>query len=172
MNENKDIQSLLHPEDLVGGFLPSENERTILLNVLAEVPEHEPIELKLKAKLDNFTIDSVSKIITVNDVKTTGKMVSEFDAAVKMYHYYREIAFYSWLLSLCAKKFYEIDNPIIKGNFLVVETIPSYWSSVVSMKPKWFLAGTKEFLTLLKMIAYYTVNGYEQYLSIWKGSLL
>lgn len=162
LNENKDIQSLLHPEDLVGGFLPSENERTILLNVLAEVPEHEPIELKLKAKLDNFTIDSVSKIITVNDVKTTGKMVSEFDSAVKMYHYYREIAFYSWLLSLCAKKFYGIDNPTIKGNFLVVETIPSYWSSVVAMKPKWFLAGTKEFLTLLKMIAYYTVNGYEQ----------
>ena len=162
LNENKDIQSLLHPEDLVGGFLPSENERTILLNVLAEVPEKEPIELKLKAKLDNFTIDSVSKVITVNDVKTTGKLVSEFDSAVKMYHYYREIAFYSWLLSLCAKKFYGIDNPTIKGNFLVVETIPAYWSSVVAMKPKWFLAGTKEFLTLLKMIAYYTVNGYEQ----------
>ena len=162
LNENKDIQSLLHPEDLVGGFLPSENERTILLNVLAEVPGKEPVELKLKAKLDNFTIDSVSKIITVNDVKTTGKLVSEFDSAVKMYHYYREIAFYSWLLSLCAKKFYGIDNPTIKGNFLVVETIPSYWSSVVAMKPKWFLAGTKEFLTLLKMIAYYTVNGYEQ----------
>ena len=86
LNENKDIQSLLHPEDLVGGFLPSENERTILLNVLAEVPEKEPVELKLKAKLDNFTIDSVSKIITVNDVKTTGKLVSEFDSAVKMYH--------------------------------------------------------------------------------------
>ena len=162
LNENKDIQSLLHPEDLVGGFLPSENERTILLNVLAEVPGKEPVELKLKAKLDNFTIDSVSKVITVNDVKTTGKLVSEFDSAVKLYHYYREIAFYSWLLSLCAKKFYGIDNPTIKGNFLVVETIPAYWSSVVAMKPKWFLAGTKEFLTLLKMIAYYTVNGYEQ----------
>ena len=162
LNENKDIQSLLHPEDLVGGFLPSENERTILLNVLAEVPGNEPVELKLKAKLDNFTIDQVSKVITVNDVKTTGKLISEFDSAVKMYHYYREIAFYSWLLSLCAKKFYGINNPTIKGNFLVVETIPAYWSSVVAMKPKWFLAGTKEFLTLLKMIAYYTVNGYEQ----------
>lgn len=162
LNENKDIQSLLHPEDLVGGFLPSENERTILLNVLAEVPGNEPVELRLKAKLDNFTIDQVGKVITVNDVKTTGKLISEFDSAVKMYHYYREIAFYSWLLSLCAKKFYDIENPTIKGNFLVVETIPAYWSSVVAMKPKWFTAGIKEFLTLLKMIAYYTVNGYEQ----------
>ena len=53
-------------------------------------------------------------------------------------------------------------NPIIKGNFLVVETIPSYWSAVVDMKPKWYEAGIKEFSTLIKMIAYYTANGYEE----------
>jgi len=171
LNENKDIQALLHPEDLVGGFLPSENERTILLDVLAEVPGSEPVTLRLKAKLDNFTIDQVSKTITVNDVKTTGKLLTEFDSAVKTYHYYRELAFYAWLLSLCAKKFYNIDNPTIKGNFLVVETIPAYWSSVVAMKPKWFVAGIKEFQTLLKMIAYYTVNGYEQDCSTEKSAL-
>ena len=55
-----------------------------------------------------------------------------------------------------------MENPTIKGNFLVVETIPSYWSSVVEMKPNWFTVGVKEFLTLIKMIAYYTANGYEE----------
>ena len=152
LNNNEAIQKLLHPTDLLGDALPSSNEKTILLNILVKVPDHnEPIELRLKAKLDNYTIDKMSNIITVNDVKTTGKLCSEFDTAVKSFHYYREIAFYSWLLSLCAKQFFEMENPTIKGNFLVVE-----------MKPNWFTVGVKEFLTLIKMIAYYTVNGYEE----------
>lgn len=162
LNNNKAIQDLLHPLGLDGNPLMSENEKTILLNILVTLPEQEPIELKLKAKLDNYTIDPVTNIITINDVKTTGKLCSEFDNAVKSFHYYREIAFYSWLLSLCSNKFFEMENPTIKGNFLVVETIPSYWSAVVPMKPNWFAAGIKEFSTLIKMIAYYTVNGYEE----------
>ena len=163
LNNNEAIQKLLHPTDLLGEPLPSSNEKTILLDLSVKLPDiDEPVILRLKAKLDNYTIDKVSNIITVNDVKTTGKLCSEFDNAVKSFHYYREIAFYSWLLSLCAKQFFEMENPTIKGNFLVVETIPSYWSSVVEMKPNWFTVGVKEFLTLIKMIAYYTVNGYEE----------
>jgi hypothetical protein len=163
LNNNEAIQKLLHPTDLLGDPLPSSNEKTILLNLSVKLPDiDEPVILRLKAKLDNYTIDKVSNIITVNDVKTTGKLCSEFDNAVKSFHYYREIAFYSWLLSLCAKQFFEMENPTVKGNFLVVETIPSYWSSVVEMKPNWFTVGVKEFLTLIKMIAYYTANGYEE----------
>jgi hypothetical protein len=162
IDNNKVIQDLLHPLGVDGQPLMSENEQTILLNILVTVPEHEPIELKLKAKLDNFTIDPLSNIITVNDVKTTGKLCSEFDNAVKSFHYYREISFYTWLLKLCSNKVWDMKNPIIKGNFLVVETIPSYWSAVVDMKPKWYEAGIKEFSTLIKMIAYYTINGYEE----------
>jgi hypothetical protein len=64
---------------------------------------------------------------------------------------------------LCAKRFYEFEvSPKIEGNFLVVETIPTYWSTVVPMKSNWFISGIKEFTTLLKMIAYYKVVGYEE----------
>jgi hypothetical protein len=126
IDNNKAIQDLLHPLGVDGQPLMSENEQTILLNILVTIPEQEPIELKLKAKLDNFTIDPLSNIITVNDVKTTGKLCSEFDNAVKSFHYYREISFYTWLLKLCSEKFWDIKNPTIKGNFLVVETIPSF----------------------------------------------
>lgn len=160
LNNNKDVQKLLHPEDVLGELLPSENEKTILLDIQVDFPDNEPIILKLKAKLDNYTIDTMNNTITVNDVKTTGKMCSEFDNAVLNFHYYREISFYSWLLSLCAKKFFNMENPSCKGNFLVVETIPSYWSTVVNMKPNWFIQGTKEFITLIKMIAFYTLYGY------------
>ena len=162
LNNNNAVQELLHPLGIDGNPLTSENEKTILLNILVTFPDQKQVELKLKAKLDNYTIDPMSNIITVNDVKTTGKLCSEFDNAVNSFHYYREIAFYSWLLSFCSEKFFDMNKPSIKGNFLVVETIPSYWSAVVPMKPNWFTAGIKEFSTLIKMIAYYTINGYEE----------
>lgn len=161
INDNKDINTLLHPKDILDAPLPSENEKTILLDVQVDIPEQQSFVLKLKAKLDNYTIDQLNSTITVNDVKTTGKLCSEFNNAVLNFHYYREIAFYSWLLSLCAKKYFGIENPICKGNFLVVETIPSYWSTVVKMNPVWFSVGTREFITLLKLIAFYTCYGYE-----------
>lgn len=162
LKENKSIQNLLHPTDVIGNELPSENEKTILLNIVVKFPDGKEVELRLKAKLDNYTVDRVSNIITVNDVKTTGKLCKDFDGAIKSFHYYREISFYSWLLKLCSQKFFDLECPTCKGNFLVVETIPSYMSSVSSMNNNLFVAGIKEFSTLIKMIAYYTVYGYEE----------
>lgn len=57
--------------------------------------------LKFKSKLDNYTI--VGNELTVNDLKTTGKLVNAFDDAISNYRYYREMAIYCYLLSLCAK---------------------------------------------------------------------
>ena len=161
LNHNIAIQKLLHPVNIVNELLPSENEKTILLDIQIDMPDVDPFILKLKAKLDNYTINELENTITVNDVKTTGKLCKEFKGSVKAFHYYREIAFYSWLLSLCAKKFFNMKNPTVKGNFLVVETIPSYWSSIEPMLANWFKIGTKEFLTLIRLIAYYTANGYK-----------
>lgn len=58
---------------------------------------------------------------------------------------------YSWLLSLCAKKFYNIENPTIKSNFLVVSTIPQYYTQVFPMTKKLFKKGFDEFKELLKL---------------------
>ena len=162
LNNNVDIQKLLHPEDIMGNKLPIENEKTILMDIEVTVPGKDPFIMKLKAKLDNFSIDTLNNTITINDVKTTGKICAEFNNSVQMFHYYREIAFYMWLLKYCGEKFYGMSNPTLKGNFLVVETIPAYWTSVVAMQPNWFSAGVKEFITLLRMIAYYTVYGYDE----------
>jgi hypothetical protein len=115
---------------------------------------------KLKAKLDNFTIDKDESTITVNDLKTTSKPASIFNPSY--FSYEREIAFYSWLLKLVAKKFYDLDNPTVKGNFLVVSTIPEYNTLVYPMTPKLFKNGMSEVSYLLKCVAYFNqVKGYE-----------
>ena len=159
LNENKDIQKLLHPSGLVEEPIVG-NERTILMDIEMKVPDYEPRIYHLKAKLDNFSIDSEEKIITVNDLKTTSRPAVQFDPT--FFSYQREIAFYSWLIKLCAKKFYNVENATTKGNFLVVSTIPEYNTLVYPMTPKLFLSGWKEVLYLLKTVAYFNqVKGYE-----------
>lgn len=87
---NKKIMDLLHPEGLLETPI-SCNEQTILLDVRVEPKEGESFILRLKSKLDNFTIDKESNTITVNDIKTTGKIVSIFDEAIDNFHYFREM---------------------------------------------------------------------------------
>lgn len=159
LNENKDIQKLLHPVGIINDPIIG-NEKTILLDIQMEIPEHEPKIYKLKAKLDNFSINTEENIITVNDLKTTSRPVIQFDPTY--FSYEREIAFYSWLIKLCAKKFYNIEKSITKGNFLVVSTIPEYNTLVYPMTSKLFTSGWKEALFLLKSVAYLNqIKGYE-----------
>jgi len=159
LGENKDIQKLLHPTGIVEEPIVG-NERTILMDIEMKVPDYEPRIYHLKAKLDNFSIDTEENIITVNDLKTTSRPAIQFDPT--FFSYQREIAFYSWLLKLCAKKFYNIEKTVTKGNFLVVSTIPEYNTLVYPMTPKLFMSGWKEALFLLKTVAYLNqVKGYE-----------
>ena len=159
LNENKEIQKLLHPTGVVDTPITG-NEKTILLDIQMGIPGYEPRIYKLKAKLDNFSIDKEENIITVNDLKTTSRPAVQFDP--EYFSYQREIAFYSWLIKLCAKKFYNLENATTKGNFLVVSTIPEYNTLVYPMTSKLFLSGWKEVLYLLRTVAYLNqVKGYE-----------
>lgn len=161
LNNNNDIQNLLYPKGIIEDPIIG-NERTILLNIKVETPKGN-FMLRLKSKLDNFSIDKESNIITVNDLKTTGKPISEFDETIKKYHYNRELGMYGFLLQLCAKKFYNIENVKLKGNFLVVETFPDFLTKVYPMNKSLFISGFNEFNKLLKLVAFYCVNGYEYF---------
>ena len=159
LNENSEIQNLLNPVGIVDTPIKG-NEKTILLDIQMEVPGYEPRVYKLKAKLDNFSIDTEENVITVNDLKTTSRPAKDFNP--KYFSYQREIAFYSYLLKQVAKKYYNIEKPTIKGNFLVVSTIPEYNTLVYPMTPKLFKSGMLEVSYLLKCVAYFNqVKGYE-----------
>ena len=158
--KNSKIRNLLRPEGILEEPI-SENEQAILLDVEARVPECEPFVLRIKAKLDNYTIDKETNTVVVNDVKTIGKIVSEFPNNFEKFHYHRELALYSWLLTLVVKKFYGMDNCIIKSNCLVVSTIPSYYTKVYEVTKKDFTKGWHEFKMLLRLVAYYYKEGYR-----------
>lgn len=158
IDKNKEFEKLLHPKGLIENPY-SANEQTILLDIEAKIPEYEPKIFKLKSKLDNFTIDKEENVITVNDLKTTSKLAKDFSP--EYYSYQRELGMYSYLLKLCSSKF-GLENPSIKGNFLVVSTIPDYQTLIYPMTPKLYKSGFQEFVYLLKTAIYLNiVKGYE-----------
>lgn len=161
LNNNQQVQELLHPSGLIDAPT-SLNENAILLDVQAECPNGKSFIIHLKAKLDNFTIDLESDTIIVNDIKTIGKVVSEIDSNINRYHYSRELAMYLFLLRLYVIKEYGIENPTMKANYLVVSTIPQYYTKVRAMTKKECYAGLHEFRTLLRYAAYQIgYNGYS-----------
>ena len=158
LEKNKQVQDLLHPE----AFLEeptSENEWAILIDIKAKCPNGKEFVLHLKSKLDNFTINDDT--ITVNDIKTIGKVLSECSNNIAKFHYNREIAMYAYLLKLYVENYRDIKNPIIKGNFLWVSTIPNYYTKVTSLTKNDLKEGFHEFKTLLRYAAY--LIGYEGY---------
>ena len=165
LDKNKRIQKLLHPEGIMEKPI-SENEQAILLDVRVEMPGVKPFILKLKAKLDNYTIDKETNTIVVNDVKTIGKILSYFEENFEKFHYYRELAIYCWLLSLCAKKHYGMEDCTIKSNCLVVSTIPDFYTKVYEVTKKDFARGFSEFTYLLKLVAYHVATKYKDF-AIW-----
>ena len=160
LNGNRQVQKLLHPEGIVSNPI-SENEQAVLMDVEATCPNGEKFILHLKSKIDNYTIDSETNTIVVNDIKTIGKVVSEIDNNIQKYHYSREFAMYIYLLKLCAAKFYNMPNPKIQANYLVVSTIPNFYSKVRPVTYGEIREGFHEFRTLLKYVAYNI--GYKYY---------
>lgn len=163
IENSKQIQSLLHPNSEFGEII-SENEQAILLDILIEIHDlNAKFKLRLKSKVDNYTLDTLSNTLICNDIKTLGKIVSEMQSNIDKYHYNRELAMYSWLLSLVANKFYNIENPVIKGNYLVVSTIPQYYTKVVPVTKRMYQEGWNEFRYLLKLVAYYVATDYKDF---------
>jgi len=168
LTNNKAVQNLLHPTGVLENPL-SENEQAILLDVEAEGPDGKKTILHLKSKLDNYTIDKETNTICINDVKTIGKIVSEFDNNISKFHYNRELGMYMYLLKLCAEKYYGLTNPKLQANYLVVSTVPNFYTKVRSMTAKELVDGFKEFQTLLKYSAYlmlyknYSFDGSSKY---------
>lgn len=160
VRNNAEIQSLLNPSFIMTPPL-SLNEQAVVLDIEVTVPNHNPFILKLKAKLDNYTVSFDENLIVLNDLKTTRHYLSDFNESWEQYHYYRQMGMYGWLLMLAAEHIYELKEPDMKANMLLVSTVPNYSAGVYKVNKKEFIRGFAEFVKLLRMVAFYTVNPWE-----------
>ena len=163
------FNKILYPE----GNVESYNEYAILADIKVTFDGKEII-LKIKGKLDNFTIDHDNKIITLNDLKTTGRPVAYFmgnfvkvegqdekvwyDGSFQKFHYFRQMALYLWLLNAAIFQLKGLSYEC-KANMLVVETIPKYKSRVCTVNKKNIEKGLNEFKNLIISVAKQEKNG-------------
>jgi hypothetical protein len=160
---NDSFRRLMYPDYMLKAPI-SENEQAFLMDIKCDFPDKDPIIVRLKSKLDNYTIDFDNNTITVNDLKTIGAILPKFDGNdgnFERFHYSRELAVYLWLLKQHVAKKYGMTNPHMKVNCLVVSTISGYYTKVYEVTNKEIDHGFKEFRYLLKLVAYYIA--YEGY---------
>jgi len=144
------IQKLLHPEDSI-----SINEAALFINFRATDTETgKSVVLRIKGKLDNFTINNKNEKIVLNDLKTTGHLLKDFAGSFKRFHYARQMAIYILMLKEFARKYHFIKVPSsITANMLVVSTIAGYFTGVYKVTKEEIEEGFKEFMALLKLVA-------------------
>ncbi len=101
----------------------SNNSVTSLLqlgspNSFSEVPLEAETKYSfgLKGIIDNYVYDPETKVVTINDFKTTGKSISEFRETVEYYKYWIQAAMYYKLIQANIKGLSEI-----RFNFIVID---------------------------------------------------
>lgn len=149
---NKEVQDLLHPKGVFEEPI-SMNEAALFMDVKAEHEGKETI-LKLKGKLDNFTIDTETNKVVLNDLKTTGHWLIDFGDSFKKYHYNRQMAMYAWMLRSYVEKQYNIKPSSLMANMLLVCTVPDYRAGVFRVTNGEIRKGFLEFKDLLQRVAY------------------
>ena len=160
---SEEVMKILYPEAL---FQEVEiyNEYAIFCEVEVITDDGEIIRVKLKGKLDNFTINHETETITLNDLKTTGSPIKYFmgnsvidrdsgervwyNGSFQKYRYYRQMGMYWWLLQCAIRELYNYEYKS-KVNMVVIETIPPFGSKIFPVSNKYITSGLNEFKKLL-----------------------
>lgn len=105
---NRTIMSKLHPTDVFGDPIQSFNEDALFIDFLVTY-KGRCVTLPFKLKADNWTIDFDEKIVTLNDLKTSGHFVSGFmdkGHSFENFCYARQMGCYASILwYYCQRKF-------------------------------------------------------------------
>ncbi len=108
----------------------------------------------LKGYVDYYKIDEENKTVTICDLKTTGKSISDFNETVDYYNYWLQAAIYSILV-------YENHKDIVKDfeiifKFIVIDTYNQVYSFTVSdtTYQKWM----ENTSATLKIVDYHYTN--------------
>lgn len=113
-----------------------------------------------KGKVDHYSfIDDY--LLQVNDLKSTGRTVEQFgEHSFNNYHYYRQMAIYTWLLRNYYAQRYDnitVNNP----KMLLVSTIPPNECGVYEVSKDDIRKGLAEFKDLICRVAICEIFGYE-----------
>lgn len=152
---NYNIMNLLYPSES-----KTMNEAALFLDFKATDTETgKSVILKVKGKLDNFTVDIDKRSLVLNDLKTSGHPLEYFKHSFKEYHYARQMGLYTFMLKEYVAKYHNItDINSLKANMLVVSTVSECNSGIYEVYDSDIVDGFQEFIRLLKMAAEVELN--------------
>jgi hypothetical protein len=98
------------------------DENYLVYNELPLVCDLPSVPFGLKGVLDNVTVDHANKKVIINDIKTTGKTLHDFQETVKFYNYWIQAAVYKHLLSSFQPVRHFLDEGYsLSFNFIVID---------------------------------------------------
>lgn len=121
-------------------------------------------KVKFKAKLDNTIFDFNKKIAYLNDLKSTGKPVSNFKSSFVSYRYYRQLTFY--MQAIYQYLIQQGHNPnewSIVPRVVAVDSTPFYNVHVFTIDTKWTKLGDKEITSLVNRVIWHMVKNEWKY---------
>lgn len=115
------------------GSLRSEMDNIDVYNEIALQIDKGDFAFGLKGILDNIKVDHATKIININDLKTTTKTITDFPETVEFYNYWLQAAIYCRLVGA------KFSNLVDEGykmvfNFIVIDKYNQVYAYEVSDK--------------------------------------
>lgn len=162
LRNNRYITNIVFPNNYINTTIKYFNEEAFFININATYKD-KSCTLKLKMKVDNWTIDIANKIITLNDLKTTSHNINTFmENSFVKFHYTRQFSMYLWILLRYCEKVYGYNSKewTVKCNVIVVETTGNNRVTIYSISKSFLEEGRKEFCRLLKSVAYCEMEDY------------
>lgn len=168
LKANSAIMSKIHPVDVFGDPIESYCEDALFMDYIVTYQGKQCATLRFKLKIDNWTIDEDSKVVTVNDLKTTGHQVDSFiepGGSLERLHYYRQLGIYSEILMYYLLKTRGVSKDFgwtVNHNILAVETVMNNYSKCFVINDNYIRKGVEEAHQLLKRVAACEIFGYDK----------
>lgn len=168
LKSNQVIMSKIHPTDVFGDPIESYCEDALFMDYIVTYQGKQCATLRFKLKIDNWTVDEDSKVVTVNDLKTTGHQVDTFTepgGSLERLHYYRQLSIYSEILMYYLLKTRGISKEFgwtVNHNILAVETVMNNYSKCFVINDAYIHKGIDEAHELLKRVAACEIFGYDK----------
>jgi len=150
----------LKANDKVTSLLQSGVKSTLEFKVLNEQLLQMDLDTHtfgLKGIVDNIVIDYINKRVFVNDLKTTGKSIQDFDKSVEFYNYWIQAVIYKKLtIANYLKNQADIEDWTVHVTFIVIDKFNQVYPFQVSAKTltKW----EAQFEDILVEIDYHYTN--------------
>lgn len=148
------------------------NEIAMFSDVEVTFPDGKKHIIKVKGKLDSVVWDPETKILYLNDIKTTSKPLEYFmdkyydgqcyEGVWGHHMYYAQVALYNVFLQKYFQEILHIDYKDLQCNIFAVETCNQHRADTFRINNSYIDLGIKTFKDWICRLAYHEIYGFDK----------